>query len=144
MELFYASFSLPQNADNQPWMFFLLSTRSFLKNVNYYKLRGKDWGSVETEPLFIYLFAEIGTESIWGCIKAVRQIKKGILPLNWKSVVNNVHVCIALSPGGTTSLATGKVPCHRRVGERGRRGNLGDKERKYGLSPVFIGDLEGD
>lgn len=45
---------------------------------------------------------------------------------------------------GTTSLATGKVPRHRRAGERGRGGNLGDKERKYGLSPVYIGDLEGD
>lgn len=50
------------------------------KKRNYNKLGKRDWFSVETEPLIIYLFSEIGTESIWGCIKAVRETKKGIVP----------------------------------------------------------------
>lgn len=75
MTLFYPSFSLSQNIDNQPWMFSRISTTSF-ENRNYYKLSKRDFGSVETERLFIIFFPEIGTESIWGCIKAVRQMKK--------------------------------------------------------------------
>lgn len=86
------------------------------KTGNYNKLRKRDWFSVDTEPLIIYLFPEIGTESIWGCIKAVSETKKGILPFELEICCEQCARSPSFESGGggggaaeTTSLAMRRV-----------------------------------
>lgn len=144
MKLFYASFSLPQNADDQPWMFFCNSTRWFWKKQGITTNWEREIGCLWRPSRWLFIYSPRLERNQFGDVSKrwVRQ-KREFYLLNWKSVVNNVHArSLSFESGG------GGGVLRQHLWPWGESCISGRKlqwfcHRKYGLLPLHTGDLRG-